>query len=74
MKLPLSPTAYSYIPSPCIGVCRMDDTTGRCAGCLRTRDEIAVWGKLIDRDKFVLLKRLTQRRQDLPAAAAVPDA
>lgn len=29
--------------SPCILVCSMDDTTGLCFGCGRTRDEIAGW-------------------------------
>ena len=45
----------------------MDDAAGWCAGCLRTREEITDWGKLIDRDKWVIWKRLTQRRRDLPA-------
>lgn len=68
MNLPPSPTAYSYVPSPCIGVCRIDDAIGLCDGCLRSRDEIAAWGKLADRAKFVLLAQLTQRRRDRPAA------
>ena len=33
-------------PSPCINVCRMDEATGWCAGCLRSIDEIAAWGTL----------------------------
>lgn len=36
--------AGAPVPSPCIGVCRMDDATGLCAGCWRTLDEIAAWG------------------------------
>jgi predicted Fe-S protein YdhL (DUF1289 family) len=32
------------VPSPCIGVCRIDEATGWCAGCWRTLDEIAGWG------------------------------
>lgn len=36
--------AGAPVPSPCVGVCRMDDTTGWCAGCWRTIDEIAHWG------------------------------
>jgi predicted Fe-S protein YdhL (DUF1289 family) len=31
------------IESPCILVCSMDDKTGYCFGCGRTRDEIAGW-------------------------------
>ncbi|MTH95767.1 DUF1289 domain-containing protein [Roseibium sp. RKSG952] len=29
--------------SPCVGLCKIDATTGLCMGCARTRDEIADW-------------------------------
>ncbi len=32
------------VASPCISVCRMDESGGLCVGCLRTLDEIARWG------------------------------
>lgn len=32
--------------SPCTGVCRIDERTGWCEGCLRTLDEIAGWSAL----------------------------
>ncbi len=73
MNLPPSPTAYSYVPSPCVGVCRMNDATGWCDGCLRTRGEIADWGKLVDRDKLMLWRRLTQRRKEGSAPVQWPD-
>lgn len=72
MNLPPAPVARSCVPSPCIGVCRIDEAAGWCVGCLRTRDEITDWGQLVDRDKLILWKRLTQRRRDLTAAQ--PDA
>ncbi|UTH74524.1 cysteine-rich CWC family protein [Chromobacterium sp. IIBBL 290-4] len=31
------------VPSPCVGVCRLDDSGGTCVGCRRTLDEIAAW-------------------------------
>jgi predicted Fe-S protein YdhL (DUF1289 family) len=34
------------LPSPCISVCRMDEASGLCEGCLRTLDEIACWSTL----------------------------
>jgi predicted Fe-S protein YdhL (DUF1289 family) len=34
------------VPSPCMGVCRMDEASGLCEGCLRTLDEIARWSAL----------------------------
>lgn len=33
-------------PSPCISVCRMDERSGLCVGCLRSLDEIAAWSSL----------------------------
>ncbi|MCX5541787.1 DUF1289 domain-containing protein [Paraburkholderia sp. CNPSo 3076] len=35
-------------PSPCINICRMDERSGLCEGCLRTIDEIAGWSTLDD--------------------------
>lgn len=31
------------IESPCIMLCSVDDTTGYCFGCGRTREEIGAW-------------------------------
>lgn len=49
------------VSSPCIGICRMDDSAGVCAGCLRTRDEIAAWSTMRDEQKRQLLQVLDQR-------------
>lgn len=73
MNQPPLPHAGSSVPSPCVGVCCLDDTAGWCTGCLRTRDEITDWGKLCDRDKQVIWKRLTQRRRELPVRPPLPD-
>jgi len=62
------------VPSPCIDVCRMDEATGWCVGCLRTLDEIALWSALDDADKRRVWSDLEQRRAAKPpggvAAAA----
>lgn len=34
------------MPSPCISVCRMNEASGLCEGCLRTLEEIASWSTL----------------------------
>lgn len=52
----------SAVPSPCVDVCRIDDATGLCAGCLRTLDEIAVWSMLDDATKREVLAAIAQRR------------
>ena len=50
------------VESPCINVCRMDDETGWCEGCLRTIDEIAAWSVLADDARREVLQRLSRRR------------
>jgi uncharacterized protein len=50
------------IASPCISVCRMDEATGWCEGCLRTLDEIALWSVLDDEDKRQVTLELSRRR------------
>lgn len=54
------------IPSPCISVCRMSESTGLCEGCFRTLDEIRQWSELDDPDKRALWLQIEQR-----AAASV---
>ncbi len=51
------------IPSPCIGVCRLDADSGFCEGCLRTVEEIATWTGLAPAEKMDVLKRLKERRR-----------
>ena len=51
----------SPVPSPCTSVCKIDDATGLCAGCLRTLDEIAAWSALADADKRWVWQQLPGR-------------
>ena len=50
------------VASPCINVCRMDDDTGWCMGCLRTLEEIGAWSRLSDAGKQAVCGQLAQRR------------
>jgi uncharacterized protein len=36
------------VASPCMSVCQMDEETALCQGCLRTLDEIRLWGNADD--------------------------
>jgi predicted Fe-S protein YdhL (DUF1289 family) len=47
--------------SPCISVCALDHS-GHCAGCLRTRDEIAGWIRMTAEQQWDLLRELERRR------------
>lgn len=52
------------VPSPCINVCKMDDQSGLCQGCLRTLDEIAGWGRADDAARLAILAAVARRRQE----------
>ncbi|MEO8313058.1 MAG: DUF1289 domain-containing protein [Caldimonas sp.] len=54
----------SEIPSPCTSVCTIDTSTGWCAGCLRTIDEIAAWGSLDGVARRAVWKHLPARRAE----------
>ena len=49
------------ILSPCISICQINDTSGLCDGCLRTRDEIANWASADDAAKQATWARIGQR-------------
>jgi predicted Fe-S protein YdhL (DUF1289 family) len=42
---PVSPE-QGMLPSPCVGICRLDDATGWCLGCARDTNELASWRTL----------------------------
>ncbi len=37
------PARLEDIPSPCIGVCELDERHGCCRGCWRTLEDISFW-------------------------------
>lgn len=57
-----SQATNTLVPSPCVNICRMNEATGLCDGCLRTIDEIAAWSSLSDDGKRAVWQRLEQRR------------
>jgi len=42
---PVSPE-QGMLPSPCVGICRLDNATGWCLGCARDTNELASWRTL----------------------------
>ncbi len=51
------------IPSPCVGICTLNSATDLCAGCMRTREEIAKWSSFTNEDRFVVVQKLRERRR-----------
>jgi predicted Fe-S protein YdhL (DUF1289 family) len=56
-------TVPEDVPSPCVSVCRMNPQSGLCEGCLRSIEEIGLWGNASDELKRAILKRIQQRRE-----------
>jgi len=54
------------VPSPCIGVCKIDRASGFCIGCARTPVEIRRWKRVGDDEKRLILAGLAGR---MPVAA-----
>lgn len=52
------------MPSPCIGICVMDDASGLCKGCQRTIDEIIDWGSAPEARKRQVWLAIVQRRAE----------
>ena len=71
MTVPASPTPedapdnLSEIPSPCIGVCELDEESGRCTGCLRTLAEIGAWREAGGTERLAIMARLKERRREM---------
>lgn len=51
------------VPSPCVGVCTMSETTGLCLGCYRTLDEIRGWWDMAPNLQKDLIKQLEEREK-----------
>jgi predicted Fe-S protein YdhL (DUF1289 family) len=52
------------VPSPCIGVCRLDAAQRVCVGCRRELDEIARWWGMDDAERRAVCDRLAGEGTD----------
>lgn len=59
----MTTTHDASVKSPCTSVCKMDDRTGWCLGCMRTIDEIAGWSVLDEAAKRRVCEALGTRRE-----------
>jgi predicted Fe-S protein YdhL (DUF1289 family) len=53
------------VASPCVNICRMNETSGYCEGCFRNLDEIAFWSVYEPAEKRAVLALLPARRTAL---------
>ncbi|MGI9462031.1 MAG: DUF1289 domain-containing protein [Alphaproteobacteria bacterium] len=62
---PLAKTSLpDPLPSPCVGVCKMDDERRYCNGCLRSIPEIKIWSTASEQQKHHILQALKIRRRE----------
>lgn len=47
--------------SPCVNICVIHPEAGVCAGCLRTRDEIAAWSRMSNDERRRVMDGLKAR-------------
>ncbi len=52
----------TVLTSPCVGICRLDESTGLCVGCARDRDEIGGWSTWTATRRRAVWARLASRR------------
>lgn len=57
------------IESPCILVCVIDQKTGFCFGCGRTRDEIAAWISFTPAQRTAIMATLPARLETVERPA-----
>ncbi|MGF6742247.1 putative Fe-S protein YdhL (DUF1289 family) [Paraburkholderia atlantica] len=53
------------IASPCVDICKFDDKTGLCIGCMRTRDECKSWKKMKDKHRKKIIEDRPRRERKL---------
>lgn len=53
----------SPIESPCNSQCKLIDDMSFCQSCLRTIEEIYVWGQISDEERRAILDAIAERRR-----------
>jgi predicted Fe-S protein YdhL (DUF1289 family) len=62
---PSTPSTAPAAPvsSPCVSLCKMDQDSGFCVGCLRTIDEIVQWAQAGDDFKRAVWAEIKRREE-----------
>lgn len=55
----------TLIESPCILICSIDQTTGYCFGCGRTREEIGAWTSMTPQERRETMALLAARLETM---------
>ena len=60
----MTTTPNKPIESPCVLICQLDLESGWCAGCGRTRHEIAMWRSYTDAERTEVMTELPARMRE----------
>lgn len=50
------------VASPCVSICVLDEDSGFCTGCWRTREEIAGWRCANYDERIAIIEKLKERQ------------
>jgi uncharacterized protein len=56
------------IETPCMKLCKIDQASQLCSGCLRSIDEIMAWKKMTSVERQSVMALLSQRSLVTPTA------
>tara|TARA_B110000259_G_C13668442_1_gene263282 strand:- start:72 stop:275 length:204 start_codon:yes stop_codon:yes gene_type:complete len=51
------------VKSPCINICKIDKDSGLCIGCCRDGNEIFNWISFSQKQKKIVLSKISERRK-----------
>ena len=54
----LSGTNDDAVPSPCISICKMDESQTWCTGCFRSIEEITRWSSASNEAKRIIWRQI----------------
>lgn len=55
--------------TPCLAICRIDEASGLCIGCGRSRDEIAAWVEMSEPARLAVMATLPRRLEEVASLA-----
>lgn len=53
------------IDTPCVKICKINETVGYCIGCGRTRREIAEWSGLTKNERLTIMGVCLKRMKEM---------
>lgn len=62
---PKQPLTRAKIETPCVQICEIDETSGLCRGCGRSRREIGGWSRMSSEERRAIMAVLPERLKEM---------